>query len=57
MLLQIKQNINLLKMRRQSEDIKAKSTKGLTNDLMNKLNIIYKAKFFLQEYFKIIQYL
>ena len=57
MLLQIKQNINLLKMRRQSEDIKAKSTKGLTNDLMNKLNIIYKAKFFLQEYFKIIYYL
>ena len=57
MLLQIKKNINLLKMRRQSEDIKAKSTKGLTNDLMNKLNIIYKAKFFLQEYFKIIQYL
>ena len=54
MLLQIKQNINLLKMRRQSEDIKAKSTKGLTNDLMNKLNIIYKAKIFLQEYFKII---
>ena len=40
-----------------SKSFKVISTKGLTKALINILNILNGAKYFLQEYFKIIHYL
>ena len=37
-----------------SEKVKATSTKGLTNDMVNKFNILNRAKYFFQGYFKFI---